>query len=395
MSGKLYNVGVYIRLSQADKRADESVSVENQRAMLSQFVSHMPNWILARTYVDEGVSGGNFDRKGFRRMMEDVRGGIINLVLVKDLSRFGRNYLEAGRYIEEELPTCGCRFVALCDNIDTETGDNDILPFLNVMNDFYLRDCSERVKAGIRARAQDGRKLSGVAPYGYVRKPDDRSRLAVDEAAATIVRRIFTLRADGLGYTAIAGILNRDGVAAPVASIWATRTVKLMLNNEVYIGNTVSLKRGTRSYRDSRTFLRDEREWVRADNTHAPIIERPLWNNVQQMNLAARAKMANARAPRPNLFAGLLVCRDCGMKMNRAKNLYHCSTYRRSGNAACSKHEILEGELKKVISLETDRAALTSFVEKIEVGEKFETNGQTHQDIRIFYKSVEVCRSYP
>ena len=542
MSHKIYNVGTYIRLSQADKRAsvhlplanapqgaadffplhDESVSVENQKAMLSQFISHMPNWIETRTYIDEGVSGGNFDRKGFQDMMKDVRRGIINLVLVKDLSRFGRNYLEAGRYLEEELPALGCRFIALSDNIDTETGDNDIMPFLNAINDFYLRDCSERIKAVIRAKAKDGQKLSGAAPYGYMRKADDRTRLAVDEAAATIVKRIFELRADGVGYTAIAGILTSEGIASPrrhyferqgktaCANIWSTRTVKLLLNNETYIGNTISLKRGTRSYRDSRTYLRDESEWIRVDNTHIPIIERSLWDKVQKINHAAKERMVNIKPPRPNMFVSLLVCPDCKTKMNRLQKTYYCSTYQRSGKAACSPHRIWESDLKEIVlsqikglakqitldegamlsklkaklvqgykadkintakqkqrlaqqihsmetqidqlyedkvaglisaetftalvmnletnraeaeetltflsqakqeadakladidkwaslikekstSLEVDRDLLEALIEKIEVGEVSETNGQPHQDIQIFYKSVGLC----
>jgi len=370
MSRKIYNVGTYIRLSQADKRADESVSVENQKAMLSQFISHMPNWIEARTYIDEGVSGGNFDRKGFQDMMEDVRRGIINLVLVKDLSRFGRNYLEAGRYLEEELPALGCRFVALSDNIDTETGDNDIMPFLNAINDFYLRDCSERIKSALQAKAKDGQKLSGAAPYGYMRKAEDRTRLAVDEVAAKVVRRTFELRADGVGYTAIAGILTSEDISSPrlhyserqgktinapknsnqaCANIWSTQTVKLLLNNEIYIGNTVSLKRGTRSYRDSKTYLRDESEWIRVDNTHIPIIERSLWDKVQKINHAARKRMANTKPPRPNMFVSLLVCPVCKTKMNRIKNSYYCSTYQRSGKAACSPHRIWESDLKKIV----------------------------------------------
>ena len=551
MSHKIYNVGTYIRLSQADKRAsvhlplanapqgaadffplhDESVSVENQKAMLSQFISHMPNWIETRTYIDEGVSGGNFDRKGFQDMMADVRRGIINLVLVKDLSRFGRNYLEAGRYLEEELPALGCRFIALSDNIDTENGDNDIMPFLNAINDFYLRGCSERIKSVIRAKAKDGQKISGAATYGYMRKPDDRTRLTVDEVAANVVRRIFKLRADGVGYTAIAGILTSECISSPrlhyferlgktvnapknskqaCANIWSTRTVKLLLNNEIYIGNTVSLKRGTRSYRDGRTYMRDESEWIRVDNTHIPIIETELWDKVQKINHMAKEKMANIKPPRPNMFAGLLVCPDCKTKMNRIKNSYYCSTYQGSGKAACSQHRIWESDLKEIVlsqvkriakqitldesamlgelkaklvqgykadkintakqkhklaqlihgaehqidqlyedkveglisaetfatlvnnlevkraeaeemltalsqakqdadakladidkwaalikqkstSLEVDRELLEALIEKIEVGEVSETNGQTHQDIQIFYKSVGLC----
>ena len=206
MSDKLYNVGIYIRLSRENTAyADgDSMSIENQQSILSKVISMMPGWVETRTYIDNGASGGNFNRRGFRDMMTDVRNGDINLVLVHDLSRFGRNYLESGKYLEEELPSLGCRFVALTDGIDTDTGENDIMPFLNAMNDYYLKNISDRIKAVFHAKAKDGQKLTGTAPYGYMRNPDDNTRLIVDDYAAAVVRRIFEMRADGMGYTKIA-----------------------------------------------------------------------------------------------------------------------------------------------------------------------------------------------
>ena len=147
--------------------------------------------------------------------MADARQGIINLVLVQDLSRFGRNYLEAGRYLEEELPSLGCRFVALSDGIDTEDGENDIMPFLNAMNDYYLKNLSDRIKIVLTAKAKDGQKLSGAVPYGYDRNPAEHTRLIVDEYAAGIVKRMFELRATGKGYAAIAGVLNKENILPP------------------------------------------------------------------------------------------------------------------------------------------------------------------------------------
>ncbi len=382
MSQKLYNVGTYIRLSQEDKGMSqfnkESVSVENQRAMLSEFISHMPNWIETRIYIDEGVSGGNFNRKGFQDMMDDVRHDIINLVLVKDLSRFGRNYLEAGRYLEEELPALGCRFVALSDGIDTENGENDIIPFLNAINDFYIRDVSDRIKAVILAKAKDGQKICGAPPYGYNRNSNERGKLVVDEDAALIVRRIFELRAKGIGYTSIAGVLNKEGILSPrayyfykqgkenkaalgtaqaCASMWGVRSVKLILNNELYIGHTISLMRGTRSHRDSRTYLRDESEWIRVENTHIPIVDTRMWETVREMNQTAKEKTSNAKPPQPCLFSGLLVCPDCGAKMGYLSKYYCCRTYYRSGNAVCSPHRIKEKDLQDIILNHIKQAA--------------------------------------
>ncbi|MCL1882722.1 MAG: recombinase family protein [Defluviitaleaceae bacterium] len=378
MNNKLYRVGLYIRLSVEDKHYGESTSVENQRAMLSGFIAHIPNWIETRTYVDDGASGGNFNRKGFQDMMEDVRNDVINLVIVKDLSRFGRNYLEAGRYLEEELPALGCRFVALSDGIDTVEGESEIIPFLNAINDFYIRDVSVRIKSVFLAKAKDGQKLTGVAPYGYVRKDGERSRLAIDEYAALVVKRIFELRANGYGYTFIAGVLNSEGILSPRAyyfhrqgrvvnaqenttsacsKIWATRTVKLILNNELYIGNTVSFKRGTRSYRDKREYRRDESEWLKVEHTHIPIVESEIWDKVQAINKTAKARVAHAKKPQPKLFTGLLLCPECGTKMGYKSKSYQCRTFQRSGGVACSPHRISEEDLKAVVISHVKEAA--------------------------------------
>ena len=394
MSHKLYNVGIYARLSQESKngrRSDESSSIENQIAMLSKFIDIMPGWIETRTYIDDGASGVNFDRRGFNDMMEDARQGIINLVLVKDLSRFGRNYLETGRLLEDELPALGCRFVALSDGIDTETGENDILPFLNAINDFYVRDVSERIKSVMVAKAKDGQKICATPPYGYARNPDDRSRLIIDNYAANVVRRMFKIRSEGGGYTKVAGELNKDGILPPrlyyykkqgretkaaCTEAWTNRTVKLILNNEIYIGNTVSMKRGTRSYRDSREYWRDESEWIKAKNTHQPIIDLETWDKVQQFNQSAKAVAKKQRELQSRLhertvsigniqsrlFAGLVLCPDCGSKMGYTKSTskladgsiatyggYACRTFSRSGRVACSSHRISESSLKALV----------------------------------------------
>jgi DNA invertase Pin-like site-specific DNA recombinase len=376
---KLYNVGAYLRISRESVRYRdvESGSLENQQAMLNKFVSMMPGWVLQRTYVDDGASGGSFDRQGFKDMMADVRQGIINLVLVKDLSRFGRNYIEAGKYLEEELPALGCRFVALSDGIDTETGENDIMPFLNAMNDYYLKNTSDRIKYVMTAKAKDGQKLSGTAPYGYIRDTERNTRLVVDEYAANIVRRIFETRSEGSGYAAIAGMLNRDGIMPPrmyyfkrqnretasvCTGLWTERTIKLMLQNELYIGNTLAFKRKTRSYRDKRAIYRDESEWIRTDNTHVPIIDTELWRTVQRINEDGRAKSGSGSKPQLSLFSGIVVCADCSAKMVHVVNTakyksgrvakyggYVCSAYRRSGRVSCSWHKISELNLKEIV----------------------------------------------
>jgi DNA invertase Pin-like site-specific DNA recombinase len=245
MNEKLYNVGSYIRLS-IEGAVYGSESVENQREMLSQFIAHMPCWIDKCVYVDDGASGGNFNRNGFQDMMTDVRSGEVNLVLVQDLSRFGRNYLEAGRYLEEELPSLGCRFVSLMDGIDTETGENDIMPLLNAMHDLHLKNLSERVKSVLLAKAKAGHKL-GRAPYGYKKEANDPTKLIIDDYAAEVVKRIYDMRLSGMGYASIVKALNTEVIIPPLvyyfnlmgfddskikARSWLTTAVKRILNYE-------------------------------------------------------------------------------------------------------------------------------------------------------------------
>ena len=388
MSDKLYNVGIYIRLSLENTayRGEDSLSIENQQAMLSKFIDMMPGWIEKRCYIDNGASGGNFNRQGFQDMMEDVRRGIINLVLVQDLSRFGRNYLETGRYLEEELPSLGCRFVALSDGIDTETGDNDIMPFLNAMNDYYLKNLSDRIKLVLTAKANDGQKLSGVVPYGYDRNPEAHTRLIVDDYAAGIVRKMFELRAKGTGYAAIAGVLNRENILPPrlyyfkrqnrettskCTDNWNYAIVKLILHNEIYLGHIVAFKHKTRSYRDNRQVDRDESEWIRTENTHEPIISQELWHTVQQINSKAKDRALGCREPQATLFSKIAVCADCHARMSYTSSTkifksgairygdYGCSTHAITGLSICSGHRISEIKLKRIVLAQIkEKAAL-------------------------------------
>lgn len=378
---KLYNVGMYIRLSKDSVayRDTESMSIENQQSMLSKFITMMPGWVETRVYIDDGASGGNFNRQGFQDMMTDVRQGIINLVLVQDLSRFGRNYIEAGKYLEEELPSLGCRFVALSDGIDTEDGESDIIPFLNAMNDYYLRNLSEKITTVLMAKAKDGQKLSGTVPYGYMRNPDEHTRLVIDTDAAEVVLRIFKMRASGKGYASIAGVLNNEGILPPklyyvrrmnrevnaksnCSDIWKMTTVKRLMENESYIGHTISFRFKNNGYRGGRRQRRDESEWIRVENTHAPIISQTLWEQVRRMGSEGKAKAANQRKPQLSLFSAKILCADCltpmmysvdhqtfpnGKKM--AYGAYRCRTHSQSGRTSCSWHRISELALKKLV----------------------------------------------
>lgn len=376
MSGKLYNVGLYIRLSRENTEyvGNDSMSLENQEAMLSKFIAMMPGWVETRTYIDNGASGGNFNRQGFRDMMEDIRNGVINLVLVQDLSRFGRNYLETGKYLEEELPALGCRFVALADGVDTEDGENDIMPFLNAMNDFYLKNLSDRIKSVFQAKAKAGHKLTGTPPYGYMRSPEDKTRLIVDECAAEVVKRIFEMRAEGFGYTKIIRELNCKNISPPrlyyyqrnnrepidkCSNLWRIHTLPAMLKDECYIGHTNSFKE-SKNYRSGKKKRTKKDGWLKIENTHEAIISQELWDKVQEANTRLSKWAKNIREPQSSLYVKKIFCADCGTPMSsipvvkdkitdERRNVYSCAKYNATGRENCSRHGIREEVINKVL----------------------------------------------
>ena len=265
MIEKTYNVGIYCRLSNDDERNGESVSIENQKLLLQSYVRQR-GWNEIAVYCDDGYSGTNFDRPGVKRLIEDAKAKKINLILVKDLSRFGRNYIEFGQYTDYLFPSLGCRFIALNNGIDTmsDNGSTDVMCFLNLFNEFYSRDTSKKVKAVKRACAESGKFMGTYPAYGYKRDPEDKHHLVIDEETAPTVRRIFAMRAAGTGFRAIAVTLNEEGVLPPGALYyqrkgrsdprnvnhkWAETTVKALIRSEVYIGNMVQGKTGTLAYK--------------------------------------------------------------------------------------------------------------------------------------------------
>jgi len=374
---KLYNVGAYIRLSIEDS-AYGSDSAENQREMLSKFIDIMPGWIEYKFYIDNGYTGANFQRPSFVEMMDDVRSGRVNLILVKDLSRFGRNYLEAGQYLEEELPSYGCRFVALSDGVDTENGENDIIPFLNAMNDYYLKNLSDRIRSVMAAKARDGQKIAGNAPYGFWRNPDDHTRLIIDEYAAGVVRRIFEMRAQGTGYPSIAKTLNADGILPPLiyqlektgrdsshikTRQWIVSTISMILRREDYIGTAVQLKNTVISYRNKKEVRRPKDERIRVENAFPVIIGSELWEAVQAINQAAAESCGNREKADKSIFSGLLICSDCGVSMTFRKfwksypsgkrisyTNAQCRTFQATGGTSCSVHSISGRVLHKLVA---------------------------------------------
>ena len=374
---KIYHVAVYARLSKEDERAGDSVSIESQVAMLTKYVSDN-GWEHVATYKDDGYSGTSFDRPAFSEMMSRVRKGEINLVVVKDLSRFGRDYLEVGQYIDVIFPALNCRFIAVNDNVDTIRNSNDMMAiFKNVMNDFYARDTSAKIRAVRKSAMCSGRYMGAFAPYGYVKDPADKHKFLIDESAAEVVRWIFTLRAGGIGCPKIARELNEKGILPPRTYYfdergkqnpyakyngkWNDRSVRLILNNEAYLGHTVQHKEERFSYKDHRTRAVSPDEWIRVENTHEPIITKELWEECRLVdNLNSRPRQSKMKEV--SLFSGLLYCADCGFAMRcqvtvrRKKNgvkanyeAYMCGSYSRSGHTACTTHYIPKHVLEELV----------------------------------------------
>jgi len=360
----------YVRLSKEDGRGtEESVSIENQKMML---VKHIRDngWELAEIYQDDGFTGTNQKRPAFQRMIADVKSGFINTILIKDLSRLGRNYLDVGNLAEIFLPDHGCELISLNEKLD------DMMVFRNWFNEQHSKSTSTKVRAAKKVSAQNGKFLGAYAPYGFRKDPGNRHKLIVDENTAPVVRRIFQMRAGGMGFRSIAAKLNEDGIASPreyyyqqqnrknpikTSGVWSKNSIIDIIQNEAYIGNLVSGKSGTISYKNHSQVRKGREEWIRVEATHEPIVDIELWDKAQ--SLKAKKYIPNRRADgETNLFAGLLHCSDCGFRLKghverrQRKDgseykavSYICSTYARSGKNACAIHSINEKALVDIV----------------------------------------------
>ena len=311
-------------------------------------------------------------------LIEDAKAKRINVILVKDLSRFGRNYIEFGQYTDYLFPSLGCRFIALNNGIDTmsDNGSTDVMCFLNLFNEFYSRDTSKKVKAVKKACAESGKFMGTYPAYGYRRDPADKHHLVVDEETAPVVRRIFAMRASGMGFHSIAAKLNEEGVLSPgmlyyqrkgqsdprhVNHKWADQTVKNIVRNEVYIGNMVQGKSGTLSYKSRKLISKPEDEWIRVEGTHEAIVSREVWDTVTAIDRKKVRKSTPSDGNR-SIFTGLVYCADCGFKMRNhierftykdgrpgRYSSFICGNYSRSGKSACTVHTIYETVLTQLV----------------------------------------------
>ena len=369
-SNQIRKTALYCRLSQDDGIEGDSNSIQNQKAILQKFAEdhHFPSPCF---YVDDGFSGGNFQRPAFQQMISDMENGEIGIIVTKDLSRLGRNQLHTGLYIEERFPMFGVRYIAINDNVDTDSSEsNDLMPFKNLFNEWFIRDTSRKIRAVLKAKAERGERLGTRAPYGYRKDPGTKKLIVGDEAAA-IVRRIFAMCASGSGPSQIARILKKEQILTPTMYAytrfgithtcldtahpynWSDSAIANLLENEIYLGNTVNMKHSSRSYKDKRRVEHPREECLVFENTHPALITREVWDMVQRVR---KNKRRLTKMEEQNKYSGLVFCADCGsnMVLHRAHtmsssyNHFTCRTYKKDGEA-CTGHYIRECVLDEIV----------------------------------------------
>ena len=299
MKLKHYIAGLYYRLSQEDERQGESVSIDNQRTMLRKYAEEH-GFEIHDEYIDDGVSGTTFQRPEVQRLLDDAKTGVINTIIVKDLSRFGRNYIEVGQYVDYVFPAFGIRFIAIQDNVDTENRDSgamEMMPIMNVFNEWHAANTSKKIRAVRRSNALAGIYSAKKATYGYLKGTDKKRTPVIDEETAPVVRRIFELYAAGTSPKNIADILNAENIPSPgklayerlghkgrpnEMRLWCEVSIRFMLNNIMYIGHLPMLQETTVSYKNHKRQAKDRSDWVITYNNHEPIISQELWDKVQE-----------------------------------------------------------------------------------------------------------------
>ncbi len=367
---KKWSVGVYLRLSVEDGKDNESNSILNQKTLIDQYVKENKDLKIYDYYIDDGYSGTNFERPDFKRLMQDVEDKKVDSIIVKDLSRFGRNFIETGQYIEITFPLIKLRFISIGDHLDSfknpESVNNIIVPFKNLMNDDYSRDISNKIKSTLNVKKSKGEFLGAYAPYGYLKNPDNRKELIIDKEASLVIKKIFNDVIKGKSKLEIVEDLNKTNILTPSAymhkmkpskryytNIWDTRMIDKIIKNKVYIGELIQNKTRRISYKIRKTVKNSESQMIIIKNNHKPIISK---NNFELAN-----KILYSRDIRPmknkeyDIFAGYIKCGDCNntmankkyKKYNTIYNYYLCSSYRRKKE--CSMHKISRKELESIV----------------------------------------------
>jgi len=374
---KIWQAALYLRLSREDGDKEESDSVVNQKELLTQFISLEPDVVVYDVYVDDGWSGTNFDRPDFIRMMADIKAGKVNCVIVKDLSRFGRNYIDVGQYIEKIFPLLDIRFISVTDNLDSvkspHTMNTIMVPFKNLINDEYCRDISNKVRSSLDMKRKQGKHIGSFACYGYKKDPEDHNHLVIDEEAAEVVRDIYRWYISGMSMLSISQKLNAMGVPNPSSykkmqglkyknryenigmGKWPDSSVRRILSNQMYIGNLVQGTLKIKSYKVQVAQRQDKEDWIIVENTHEPIISKEDFETVQDLLLRNTRKAPERTTV--HLFSGYVTCGDCGRSMARKENhhaygdytYYVCKTHTKIDKTACSRHTTRADKLENIV----------------------------------------------
>lgn len=428
---KKYVAGLYCRLSKDDGNSVESMSIWSQKVMLKQFAES--NGIaIYDYYVDDGYSGTNFERPSFKKMITDIENGKINCVITKDLSRLGRNYLQSGAYIEMYFPQKNIRYIAITDGIDTlNSNQNDIMPFKNILNEMYAKDTSKKVKSAIQSRMREGTYIGSKAPFGYLKDPNNKRRLIIDEKTKPIIELIYKLCLEGKGTQLISQELMKRKIPRPSAFVenaeklyglteenkyqWSHRMVLNVLRDPVYCGNMARNKRPTLSFKNSKRMYIPKSDYIYAKDTHEGIVSEEIWGQVQTM--IDKRKCNNKKGLYyDNIFQGLVRCPKCGYALTpktdyrlKKKELidfvhFSCSTYKKYGVNACSSHRIEARDLYNIVlediqyhgsmALSAKEDFVEKIIEKIEV-EKIDEEKELSNKLELKKNQLaELDRSY-
>ncbi len=372
---KRWKTAIYARLSREDGDKPESDSIVNQKLLLENYILSHGDMELVATYMDDGFTGTNFDRPDFRRMMADMEGKRIDCVVVKDLSRFGRDYIDVGHYLERWFPEHGVRFIAVNDGVDSERGPYDmLLPVKNVFNEQYARDISRKVKSAVQTKQKQGAFIGAFSSYGYRKDPEDRNKLIVDPCAAPVVKRIFDLFESGVGKVKIAKLLNGEAIPCPSehkrlngerynngrrihsTTYWTYATIHRMLQNQMYAGS-MEQGRAPRQTLHGKAKRLERSQWMVVEGTHEAIIGPEQWERVQALLSKDTRTLSFEGNVSP--FAGFLRCGDCGRAMSKTGRpsgiSYCCGSYKRYGPAVCTRHAVSQRALENIVLADLNR----------------------------------------
>lgn len=372
LNSSVYNVGLYLRLSREDEESGQSMSIKNQKDYLVNYVLEN-GWNIIQIYIDDGYSGLNFDRPDFKRMIADIESKKINLVITKDLSRLGRDYIDTGYYIERYFPEKNIRYIALSDGIDTFTksASNDITPFKSVLNDMYAKDISKKIRTVMDTKRINGQFIGAFAPFGYEKSKENKNKLVVDPVACETVKRIFYMYLNGCCMTMIAKTLTDEGVPTPTEykrdiqnlayfnvntkyKVWRTETIKGILTNPTYMGNMAQHRSEKISYKMKKFKKIPRKDWIIAEDTHEAIISKEDFGTVQE-RIKQKSQLQYPVERVNHLLGGIIFCGDCKMPMTFrrfGKNkdfICICSGYSRFGKDKCQRNVIKEDILNEYV----------------------------------------------